>query len=296
MLKPRVKRSLLRLWMIRGRSRWLDFPVRCGLPGGGRILAYGDHMGSRFFLQAYLGRPYEDGCQRLISRLLEPGMTFFDVGANQGLYTMIAARRVGGGGLVVAFEPVPSVMRRLERNVALNGYGNVRTEQVAVSTAEGSVDMHVCREGFESLSSLREPAGDVTVRREILRVPLVSLDDYVERNRIGGVDLVKIDVEGGELDVLAGGSALWESRRPVVLCEIEDRRTGTWNYRASRIIEYLEDRRYRWFEVLADGTLRPKTPAEDHDLFANCAAVPEEKVPSLGGLVLPPRPSRTDGP
>ncbi|PKN32949.1 MAG: hypothetical protein CVU61_15735 [Deltaproteobacteria bacterium HGW-Deltaproteobacteria-19] len=295
-LKQRMKKGLFFLWMSRGRLGWLNFPILCRLPGGGLILAYGDHMGSRFFLQAYLGRPYEDGCQKLIRRLLKPGMTFFDIGANQGFYTMIGARQVGQSGLVVAFEPVPSVMRKLRRNIDLNGYHHVKAEQFAVSRIEGSVDMHVCREGFESLSSLREPAEDVLVKQEILRVSLIPLDDYVEKVRIGRIDLVKIDVEGGELDVLAGGSRLWEHGRPVVLCEIEDKRTNKWHYRASRIIEFLEGYGYRWFEVGTDGTLRIKEPTEEHILFSNYVAVPEERISSVSGLISPSRETRGEGP
>jgi len=288
MLKEQLKRKLFAVWMRRGESRWLNIPIRCRIPGGGEILAYGDQMGSRFFLQAYLGKPYEDGCQKLIVRLLKPGMTFFDVGANQGFYTLIAAKRVGDGGLVVAFEPVPSVMEKLRRNLAINGYRNVMTEQVAVSASEGSTEMHVCVEGFETLSSLREPAEDVLVKRELVRVPLVSLNEYVKRQQIGSIDLMKIDVEGGELDVLAGGSLLWERQRPIVICEVEDKRTGKWNYRASRIIDYLEERRYHWFEIGDGGTLSRKEHTEDHDLFSNYAAVPSEKLPAVSSLVLPP--------
>lgn len=284
----KVKDVLLKMWLSRNKIKPLNIPVPCKLPHGGYILAYGDQMGSRFFRQSYMGTPYEQGCSEFIYRYLKPGMTFFDIGANQGIYTLIASRQVKENGKVVAFEPIPSVMEKLKRNILINKIKNVNPEQMAVSQAESKEEMYVCIDGWESLSSLREPAEDVLCRKEIIQVRTTSLNKYVEYHNIKRIDLMKIDVEGGELDVLKGGDKLWLDHRPVVTCEIEDKRTNQWNYHASNIVDYLNNQDYQWFELSSNGKLISANQRAAHDTFSNLAAVPREKIKTIQHLINDP--------
>jgi FkbM family methyltransferase len=284
-LKRHIKDALLQIWLSRNNIKLLNFPIPCKLPYGNYILAYGDLMGSRFFLQSYMRRPYEEGLSEFICQYLKRGMTFFDIGANQGFYSLIAAGRVADTGRVFAFEPIPSVMQKFKRNIEFNKIKNINPEQMAVSRTEGEVAMYVCVDGWESLSSLREPSEDVLSRKEIIQVSTISLNKYVEMRQIRKIDLMKIDVEGGELDVLQGGRQLWTDHRPIVVCEIEDKRTNQWNYQASTILDYLKNQNYQWFEIGSDGKLVNSNECDKHDHFSNLAAVPHEKIKTIEYLI-----------
>jgi len=134
----------------------------------------------------------------LFKKLVDNGMTVVDIGANIGYYTLMAARLVGKQGRVFAFEPEPKNYDLLVRNVALNKYVNVVTEQKAVSDKTGKADLFISREaGAHGLMSGRE--GAVGVKS----VETISLDSYF-KGRPGPLDIVKIDVEGAELAVLKG--------------------------------------------------------------------------------------------
>lgn len=137
----------------------------------------------------------------LVGRLLGPRMTFVDVGAHIGWYTVIAASLVGEGGRVYAFEPLTSNFALLARNVSVNGYdGIVRLANKALSDRSGVV---VLFEGAEDsgASSIYPTSGVGKVGTE---VECMTLDDFLEGQGWPSVDLMKIDVEGAEPMVLRG--------------------------------------------------------------------------------------------
>src|SRR5262245_5563942 len=144
----------------------------------------------------------EPGLRRLLERVLEPGMTFVDVGAHIGVHTLAAARRVGSAGHVFAFEPTPATHVQLQRSLKLNALDSVVTaRQAAVGSRNTKQPLHlsaIC--GHNSLYPLsRDETG-------IVEVDVVRLDDELPPRR--RIDVVKIDVEGAELDVLSGMSRI----------------------------------------------------------------------------------------
>jgi len=277
-----LKRMMELLWSARSRLPYLDFPIPWRLPYGGWFLAYGDAMGARVCGYKLARRPYEENEWKFVSRFLKPGMTFVDIGANQGFYTILASKRVGSEGKVVAFEPASSELRKLRRNVFLNRCRNVIVEPQAVGKADGFTEFHVGLFSRGSFSSITRPAADVT-SYERVTVPITSLNNYVATNKVASLDFIKIDVEGGELDVLRGGATVLERFRPVIMCEIEDRRTLQWGYPARMILEYLSAHRYAWFAVTRDGRLEP-SPEKTSYAWANLVAVPEERLLATGTL------------
>lgn len=142
-----------------------------------------------------------------------------DVGANIGIYTL-AMSMLAPRGVVHAFEPAPQAFKHLTRNLAENSVSNVKAHNVAVGEEAGPVEF---RENAEFLAgSFRiEPDSLLgrTLRDEIITVPCTTLDDFVSERGIGRVDFVKIDVEGGELQVLRGARRTLEAHRPAVLLE-----------------------------------------------------------------------------
>jgi len=281
-LIARTKRGIELIWYSRSRLGFLNVPIPWRLPYGGWFLAFGDSMGARVCGYRLAEHPYEEGPWHFVWRFLQPGMTFVDVGANQGFYTILASKLVGTDGLVVAFEPASTESRKLRWNLHINSCRNVRLEEAAVGSFEGNCDFHMCLAHQGSFSSIRHPASDVTSKTQLVHVPITTLDACASRFLRRQVDLVKIDVEGGELDVLRGAKQMFSSTRPLVMCEVEDRRTETWGYRAVEIIYSLRSVGYRWCTVDAKGNLESLPPRREY-ASDNLVAVPEEKTVVLKG-------------
>lgn len=135
---------------------------------------------------------------RLFDRYVTSGATVIDVGANIGYNAIHAARLAGPQGRVIAFEPTPDTLSLLRCNIAASGFSNVAVEPVAAGSHAGTRDFFV-RGDISAVNSLY-PNSRFAHVTSVLHVTVAPLDDLV----VGRVDVVKIDVEGAELDVLEG--------------------------------------------------------------------------------------------
>lgn len=198
-------------------------PIAGTYVGNGRLLVYLE-TGGRLFVSAddlslvpELLRHgiYDVPFTRFLHRALGPGSTFVDVGANAGLFSVIGGH-VAWRGRVIAYEPVPALQALIRDNIATNWFADrVALRPVAVGAAPGRATfgfpttmqglgrLNLQRDAFDALHP------DVPI--EEVTVEVVRLDD--ELADVGVVDLVKIDVEGGEAAVLAGMRGCVERRQ-----------------------------------------------------------------------------------
>lgn len=137
--------------------------------------------------------------------LIPSGGTCLDIGANNGVFALEFARKVGGSGIVHSFEPDPYIFSRLAYNSRLNNYENILIcHQKAVSNIDGMMSFY-CSEpehsGWGSLVEFR----DVAVRSEAVQT--ITLDSFLAKENISTVDFIKIDVEAHEPELLEGSSA-----------------------------------------------------------------------------------------
>jgi FkbM family methyltransferase len=154
--------------------------------------------------RALYAKDYEAEERHFHNTFLKPGDIYLDIGANMGLFSLIAARRVGAKGQVHAVEPCSATFRRLEENLRLNGLRNVRPHQLAISDQPGKVDMTVSLDGYDAWNSLASPASGRVLATE--SVTAARLDDFIHQQGLEGrITMIKIDVEGWEAHVLAGG-------------------------------------------------------------------------------------------
>ena len=208
-------------------------------------------------------------------------MTVLDLGANQGLYSLLAAKGVGREGKIIAFEPSSRERRALRLHKLLNRRFNISIQPFAVGDREGEIDLHVMRARDSGCNSLRAPAADVGTEMNLERVRMVRLEEWLRKSGILRIDLIKLDVEGGELDVLRGaGRLLDEGLRPVILAEVQDVRTKPWGYHAREIIKYLENKRYQWFSLVDDGS-PVELDVKQQEYEGNFIACPKESIPLL---------------
>jgi FkbM family methyltransferase len=152
-----------------------------------------------------LGGTYEAAQTAHFRRWVRPGSVVFDLGAHTGYYTLLSAALTGRRGRVVAFEPSPRNLRVLRRHLHLNGLRNVEVVEAAAAAAEGTAEF-----ALGTGSGTGRLAGEGT-----LRVATTTVDLAAERLGLRP-SVLKIDVEGAELDLLSGSIATLESARPVL--------------------------------------------------------------------------------
>jgi len=157
---------------------------------------------------------HERHVQETLADLLRPGMTFWDVGAHIGFFSLLAARLVGSTGHVEAFEPFPPNRVRLGRSIQLNQATAVSIHPVALAAASATAAFHP---GSSSLMGSLVPA----VGSASMPVRCIRADDAIRS--IPAPDVVKIDAEGAELEVLRGAGRMLATVRPTVLIELTSR-------------------------------------------------------------------------
>jgi FkbM family methyltransferase len=152
---------------------------------------------------------------RLLMSLLGQGQTFVDVGANIGYFTMLGSALVGSAGKVYAFEPDPDNFRLLVENCQLNKLSNVACEEVALSDRNGLGTLYL---SDDNLGDHMIYAADG--ERRACAIRLLKGDEYFSGRR-GGIDVVKVDVQGAEYDVLQGMASVLNNALPALTLILE---------------------------------------------------------------------------
>jgi FkbM family methyltransferase len=182
-----------------------------------------------------------------ILSVLEPGMIFFDVGANAGLFAITAAKKIGGKS-VFAFEPCSSTSELLRRNLKLNHLDDVNVVQMALGDSVGEGVLQVNADGKDGLNTLGQathPSSKV-VGQEGVRISTV--DVFMKEQNIPRVDVMKVDIEGAELMMFRGARGLLErADAPVILYEGFGFLTRGFSYHPVEILWFLESCGYRLF-------------------------------------------------
>jgi FkbM family methyltransferase len=167
---------------------------------------------------------YEPASTAVLRRLILRGTTFIDVGANIGIYTLLASRWVGDTGHVYSFEPSSRELAVLRRNVELNRLTNVTVIQAAVHDHAGSATLHVAGGKHRGQNTLAPSfAYEIVEQEDEEQVSLVVLDELWKTGQVPRPDVIKIDAEGAELHILRGAAELLRETGPAVLFEANER-------------------------------------------------------------------------
>ncbi len=227
-----------------------------------------EHMGSQIFFRG----SYSGGQLVVLRRLLSPDAVFVDAGANQGEFTVCAAGRLPDGH-VFAFEPVPAVRERLERNVAGNGFGNVTIHSVGLSD-ENQDDVPIYGADSAFSDGTQHNIGlptlfDVSGRsRPLARITLRRLDAVLPVNQ--RVDVMKVDVEGAELAVLKGAAQTIQREKPAVIFEANAETCEAAGYSVDALFDWFE---HHGYDMKVIGPAGELTPPEEQVRFCNVLAV-----------------------
>ena len=187
---------------------------------------------------------YELQKRMSFEREIVPNSVVYDIGANVGYFSLLAAVLTGTEGKVYAFEPLPRNVRFLRQHVALNHLENrIEVFEAAVSDRQGEAHFDL---GASTAMGHLADSGEI-------RVQMVTLDRMLERGELRPPDYMKVDVEGAEFEVLSGASHILKEFRPVLFLDTHNRQAHALT------VKLLKDIGYR-FEIL-DG--KPLTDSKE---------------------------------
>jgi FkbM family methyltransferase len=174
---------------------------------------------------------YEPHLTRLWRRLATKGAVAIDVGANIGAHTLTLARCVGDGGRVLAFEPNPIVRNVLERNLGLNAIDHVRVFDCALGSQGGSLPLRVPKQDSEEYSNLGLASlVALETPHDLVNVEIRTLDEVLSAERVDRVDVIKVDVQGYEMQTFRGMQDCLATHRPALVFEYD-----AWAWRQANV-------------------------------------------------------------
>lgn len=224
---------------------WMELPPDLG------ELAYACDLGDGLMREVYLTGRYEPQETALLRHLLRPGMTFVDVGANWGYFTLVGAHLVGPSGCVLTVEADPRACRALRANVQKNALSGVTILNIAASDAPG-------RLSFQEYQSNARDSGNFGVAQSTLivedgrrvEVDARALDDLLDQSGVDRVHVLKMDIEGGEAKAIAGLTRRLSSHRIDHIClELHPYHLRDLGTSAGAVIAALRAHGYRAWQI-----------------------------------------------
>ncbi len=217
-----------------------------------------DSYGIRFVLHPWeieevdelLSKSFYKSDFRAIEKLLGPGDTAVDVGANVGTHSIMMARRVAAAGRVIAFEPTPTTAGLMRENLVLNKIENVELVEAAISDAPGSVAMNLFDQRYSAWNSRGAPVMDGIAPVETIEVRSETLDAAMQARGVERINFLKIDVEGFELEALQGvAGLLGDGAIDCLSFEISKVPLEASGHEASAVFELLASFGYRSYKL-----------------------------------------------
>lgn len=186
---------------------------------------HGPAQGLWLRLNPRTGRDYFNGdvepeVQAVLRKYLRPGMTVYDIGANIGFFSLLAARLVGATGRVTAFEADPEIAARLRENFERNKDASISVEEKAVWSSSNPVFFARADTAVSPDRGLGRVIDNDAEKSApgTIRVEAISVDEYVHKS--AAPDFIKCDVEGAEVEVFLGAEKILKERQPIILCEM----------------------------------------------------------------------------
>jgi FkbM family methyltransferase len=238
------------------------------------VVPWNDDGGHAVFEHGY----YEQDTVDIFRKLLSPGMVVFDIGANIGQYSLVASERVGKTGKVHGFEPDPTTFAWLDRNIKLNQSSNVALNQVALFSESGKKTLYLANARDTGSNSFAIPW---TFSGRTCEVTCSTVNDYLRKEKITHVDVLKIDVEGSELAILRGASALMDAEdKPVLLVEFEEERQAHFGTSCAHLANFLMSKGYALYKC-SKPPLEPYVSGPDNPYTLNVLAIPKDRVSAV---------------
>ncbi len=214
-----------------------------------------------------------------VRKLITPGMQILDIGANHGVYTLTMAKLLQGQGKITAYEPASSVFYLLRKGVEANNFNNVELVNAGLSDCEGEASLFLSSNS--ELNSLKQDG----LSQEKETIKLLNLDRELEQHNWQQIDFIKLDAEGEEAKILAGGKNFFSEQSPLIMFELKHGK-----HINMRLIQLFQDLNYEiYYLVSGIGCLVPfdvNQPVDGYqlNLFA-CKVERSQQLAERGLLV-----------
>lgn len=250
--------------------RFRPAPRRVKLRSGALLQTNGiDHLQ---LLLYYLGT-FEPHCLAFLGRLLSPGDTMLDVGANVGQFTVEGARAVGAHGRVVAIEAAPRHVAAIGSSISANNLSNVTVFDVAAGAVDGTARLTLPRNSNLGMFTLGNVVGD-----DFFDVDVRRIDDLLAKAGVSSLGLIKIDIEGSETNALRGAVQTLARFRPAILIELNESALVSCGSSARELKDFLATQGYRGWRIARDGTLMAIVAGDTH-ACDECLFLPDGRSP-----------------
>ena len=222
------------------------------------IRHHGYQLENNIFWRGLTGG-WEKVSMQLWIRLCRDAEVIFDIGANTGIYSLVA-KALNPQSKVYAFEPVSRVYKKLEENIALNGFDIVPVEKAASNKNGKAIIYDTNTEHVYSVTVNKNLSLPETPVKET-EIETVRLDTFINEHQVPPVQLLKIDVETHEPEVLEGLLPLLREHRPTLLIEILNNEVG------NKVQELLKDLDYLYFNINERGGIRQVSSISASDYY-----------------------------
>lgn len=256
-------------------DQWRDKWVVAEVHGGARLIWL--NLADRYVSFPALEDQYEPLETAVLTKLLQPGQTFLDIGANIGWFTLLASTLIGDAGHVHAFEPRPETAHHLAKTIAINGL----EQQVTLhrfGLADRSTEMNLTWSPTkDNPGGSRLVHGDLPDGSGGACVPLRRLDDLA----LDACDIIKIDVEGAECIAMAGAEETVRRFRPVILSELHaSQLRDVSRCSAQDYVNAMIGRGYRCFSIepASHGAELMQMEADMAERLLNVVFAPSERA------------------
>ena len=192
---------------------------------------------------------YEDAELKVLSNHLKPDSVFIDIGANFGLYSLIASQYISEKGTIFSFEPFPENYKSLCTNLSLNNLQRITAENTAVGSETGTLKLYYNSQE----KNLGMVSSNQTQNSDFMTVNKTCLDDYLKSKSLEKITFIKIDVEGFEYEVLQGMKQTLQQYNPIILIEVLDSKSE--NEVSNKPHELLCEMGYKRFFIDDNGNL-----------------------------------------
>ncbi|MDF5729528.1 MAG: FkbM family methyltransferase, partial [Rhizonema sp. PD38] len=187
---------------------------------------------------------YDYNEMNFLLNYLRDGDSFIDIGANIGVYTLLAASKIHSGS-IYSFEVFPENYARLQENLRLNQFEQVKTYAIAVSDKSGTIALNPA--GGDSLPFITDSVSGNTIT-----VPTDTLDNLIQNQPLPNFTLAKMDIEGAELLALKGATSLLKGQHPYVWILEINHTVRNFGHSQQDLVDFLQSYDYSFYNYNAD--------------------------------------------
>ncbi|MCD6528143.1 FkbM family methyltransferase [bacterium] len=227
---------------------------------------------------------YEKFALRFLLSHMKPGIVFFDIGANIGIFSILSGLKEKNIE-IYTFEPASETFKVLKENIKLNNLQNIKAFQIGIGDYRGKAVLKInarWSDGLNTIGRATHPECKIVGKEEIL---ITTLDDFIKEHSVKKVDIMKVDVEGAELLVFQGAKKLLRCQEaPLILYESRISNAKGFGYHPVEIMWCLRDLGYKLFDLDEEtGKISPFLPVRHYD--ATIIAL-KPNHPLFKGLIL----------